>query len=152
LGTRDSELAAVFSDGQLIDSKMAGKGFSVALFAHKLRRRLWSEYLHLDEMDPSLTDPVCDACYHGILRTTAQWNSKLYLKVFPYLPNDEIITLVQLESVRKNAQIRNSDWEQLRREVKGYLIEFSLHFLRKESLRPPTTSITVSAVDRAIFQ
>ncbi|KAJ7696033.1 phospholipase D [Mycena rosella] len=47
-GDRDSELAAVIRDTDLIDGSMAGKPFKVGRFAHSLRVRLMREHLGVD--------------------------------------------------------------------------------------------------------
>ncbi|KAJ8519021.1 hypothetical protein ONZ45_g3982 [Pleurotus djamor] len=47
-GDRDSELAAVIRDTDLIDCTMAGKPFKVGRFAHSLRVRLMREHLGID--------------------------------------------------------------------------------------------------------
>ncbi|KAJ6584781.1 phospholipase D [Mycena capillaripes] len=47
-GDRDSELAAVIRDTDLIDCTMAGKPFQVGRFAHTLRVRLMREHLGVD--------------------------------------------------------------------------------------------------------
>ncbi|KAH7340733.1 hypothetical protein B0J17DRAFT_694350 [Rhizoctonia solani] len=47
-GDRDSELAAVIRDTDMIDSRMAGKPFKVGRFAHTLRVRLMREHLGVD--------------------------------------------------------------------------------------------------------
>ncbi|KAF8610545.1 phospholipase D [Ceratobasidium sp. AG-I] len=47
-GDRDSELASVIRDTDMIDSRMAGKPFKVGRFAHTLRVRLMREHLGVD--------------------------------------------------------------------------------------------------------
>lgn len=47
-GDRDSELACVIRDTDMIDSTMAGKPFKVGRFAHSLRVRLMREHLGID--------------------------------------------------------------------------------------------------------
>ncbi|CAD6983616.1 unnamed protein product [Tilletia controversa] len=47
-GSRDSELAVVIRDMELIDGKMAGQPFKVGPFAHSLRLRLMREHMGLD--------------------------------------------------------------------------------------------------------
>ncbi|CAL1712514.1 unnamed protein product [Somion occarium] len=47
-GDRDSELAAVIRDTDMIDSTMAGKPYKVGRFAHTLRVRLMREHLGID--------------------------------------------------------------------------------------------------------
>ncbi|KAF8349296.1 phospholipase D, partial [Amanita rubescens] len=47
-GERDSELAAIIKDTDLVDGMMAGKRFKVGRFAHSLRLRLMREHLGMD--------------------------------------------------------------------------------------------------------
>ncbi|OAX33335.1 phospholipase D [Rhizopogon vinicolor AM-OR11-026] len=47
-GDRDSEIAAVIRDTDMIDGTMAGKPFKVGRFAHSLRMRLMREHLGVD--------------------------------------------------------------------------------------------------------
>ncbi|KAG8922064.1 Phospholipase D1 [Tulasnella sp. 417] len=47
-GDRDSELAVVVRDTDMIDGKMAGKPFKVGRFAHTLRIRLMREHVGID--------------------------------------------------------------------------------------------------------
>ncbi|KAG2065325.1 phospholipase D [Suillus decipiens] len=47
-GDRDSEIAAVIRDTDLIDGTMAGKPFKVGRFAHSLRMRLMREHVGVD--------------------------------------------------------------------------------------------------------
>jgi len=48
LGSRDSEVAAVVRDTELISSYMAGREYKVGRFAHTLRLRLMREHLGID--------------------------------------------------------------------------------------------------------
>lgn len=62
-GDRDSELAAVIRDTDMIDGTMAGRPFKFGRFAHTLRVRLMREHLGvdvdaLDEEDLMAHDPV----------------------------------------------------------------------------------------------
>ncbi|KAJ7600958.1 phospholipase D [Mycena floridula] len=62
-GDRDSEIAAVIRDTDMIDCTMAGKPFQVGRFAHSLRVRLMREHLGVDvdalyEADLMANDPV----------------------------------------------------------------------------------------------
>ncbi|TFY72827.1 hypothetical protein EVG20_g164 [Dentipellis fragilis] len=65
-GDRDSELAAVIRDTDMIDGTMAGKPFKVGRFAHTLRVRLMREHIGidvdaLDEEDLLKQEPVKEA-------------------------------------------------------------------------------------------
>ncbi|KAI0338902.1 phospholipase D [Trametopsis cervina] len=62
-GDRDSEIAAVIRDTDMIDGSMAGKPFKVGRFAHTLRVRLMREHLGVDvdamyEEDLMASEPV----------------------------------------------------------------------------------------------
>ncbi|TFK52257.1 phospholipase D [Heliocybe sulcata] len=62
-GDRDSEIAAVIRDTDLIDSTMAGQPYKVGRFAHTLRVRLMREHLGvdvdaMDEDDLMASEPV----------------------------------------------------------------------------------------------
>ncbi|KAL5118780.1 Phospholipase D1 [Pleosporales sp. CAS-2024a] len=48
LGSRDSEIAAVVRDAEVIDSYMAGQPYKVGKFPHTLRMRLMREHLGVD--------------------------------------------------------------------------------------------------------
>lgn len=48
LGSRDSEIAAIVRDTEMIPSQMAGEDYEVAKFAHDLRVRLMREHLGID--------------------------------------------------------------------------------------------------------
>ncbi|KZP31489.1 phospholipase D [Athelia psychrophila] len=62
-GDRDSELAAVIRDTDMIDGSMAGKPYKVGRFAHSLRVRLMREHIGVDvdavpEADLMASEPV----------------------------------------------------------------------------------------------
>ncbi|KAG8970123.1 Phospholipase D1 [Tulasnella sp. 419] len=62
-GDRDSELAAVVRDTDMIESRMAGKPYKVGRFAHTLRLRLMREHVGIDvdalaEQDLVASQPV----------------------------------------------------------------------------------------------
>lgn len=62
-GDRDSEIAAVIRDTDMIDCTMAGKPYKVGRFAHTLRVRLMREHIGVDvdalyEEDLMASDPV----------------------------------------------------------------------------------------------
>ncbi|KAI9658162.1 MAG: Phospholipase D1 [Alyxoria varia] len=48
LGSRDSEVAAIVHDTELLESKMAGEPYQVGRFPHTLRMRLMREHLGID--------------------------------------------------------------------------------------------------------
>lgn len=59
-GDRDSEIAAVIRDTDMIESTMGGKPFKVGRFAHTLRVRLMREHVGVD-VDALTEDPIAHA-------------------------------------------------------------------------------------------
>ncbi|UZJ56005.1 hypothetical protein CBS101457_005325 [Exobasidium rhododendri] len=74
-GDRDSELACVIRDTDMIDSTMGGKPFKVGRFAHTLRIRLMKEHLGLDvdEVDQEAAD-LQDVRPEKMLDEDDQWD------------------------------------------------------------------------------
>src|SRR6201999_1503135 len=48
LGSRDSEVAAIVEDADMLPGRMAGEPYMVSRFAHEFRMRLMREHLGLD--------------------------------------------------------------------------------------------------------
>ncbi|KAG8909007.1 Phospholipase D1 [Tulasnella sp. 403] len=71
-GDRDSELACVVRDTDMIDSRMAGKPYRVGRFAHTLRIRLMREHLGVD----------VDALYEEDLMATQAMNKAEDIKTW----------------------------------------------------------------------
>ena len=64
-GDRDSELAAIIRDTDMIDSTMAGQPYKVGRFAHTLRMRLMREHvgIDVDALDGVQRDRRFNDCY-----------------------------------------------------------------------------------------
>ncbi|KAL6070882.1 Phospholipase [Balamuthia mandrillaris] len=152
-GTRDSEICVVVEQEEkdFIPSTMGGQPFMVSPFAHSLRRRLWEDYLgaHSDAaLCEMIADPVADDVYFGQWLHVSQKNTETYLMMFRSLP-DEIYTLSGLEERKQlEAQCRKEitvesleEWDlqtlaKLKDNVKGFLVQFPLHFLKDEQMSP----------------
>ncbi|OAV88495.1 hypothetical protein PTTG_00875 [Puccinia triticina 1-1 BBBD Race 1] len=65
-GDRDSELACVIRDTDMIDSKMAGKPYKVGRFAHTMRVRLMREHLGIDVDAMDAEDANMDLIDHQV--------------------------------------------------------------------------------------
>ncbi|KAI9105816.1 hypothetical protein DFS34DRAFT_601037 [Phlyctochytrium arcticum] len=110
MGSRDSELAIVMTDTAAVPTKMAGQPFSASRFPLALRLRLFHEHLgipfpealtdvfdstatHLPASsytsDPSILDPVSDACWDK-WQTTLDVNTRTLRHVFHVVPDDTV--------------------------------------------------------------
>ena len=99
LGSRDSEVAAIVTDQEMIPSLMGGKPYDVGTFPHTLRMRLMREHLGIDvddiyrreceaekafqdeEMeriyrDEFITPPETPTAAHGLTEENLQYNSE----------------------------------------------------------------------------
>ncbi|MBW0478538.1 hypothetical protein O181_018253 [Austropuccinia psidii MF-1] len=73
-GDRDSELACVIRDTDMIDGKMAGKPYKVGRFAHTMRVRLMREHLGIDVDALDAEEANMDLIDHQV--TNAHLNSQ----------------------------------------------------------------------------
>ncbi|MES1910524.1 MAG: hypothetical protein MHM6MM_003104 [Cercozoa sp. M6MM] len=100
LGSRDSELAVVVEDEDIVPSFFANRRIAVARAVRDLRLRLWQEHLGVpDETVPSLVDVGTDDVYHGVWRATALRNTRLFERVFPSIASDRWRTLEEWRRV-----------------------------------------------------
>ncbi|KAI9312755.1 hypothetical protein BX666DRAFT_1986220 [Dichotomocladium elegans] len=111
-GDRDSEIALLVEDQEMIPSRMNGRYFEAAKFAATLRRQLWKEHLGLlpaqtteeitdamrplpvpqvdhtgTEEDRLVMDPLADETQR-LLIDTAKTNTDAFREVFHCVPDD----------------------------------------------------------------
>ncbi|XP_048135350.1 phospholipase D zeta 1 isoform X4 [Rhodamnia argentea] len=161
LGSRDSEIAVLIEDKELVDSTMGGIPWKAGKFSQSLRLSLWSEHLglHAGEVN-QIIDPVVDSTYKDIWMATAKTNTAIYQDVFSCIPNDLIHSRVAIRensahwkekighttidlgiAPEKLESFHNGDMNRtdpmLRLEsVRGHLVSFPLDFMCREDLRP----------------
>ncbi|CAN1281297.1 Phospholipase D zeta 1 [Linum perenne] len=161
LGSRDSEIAVIIEDKELVDSAMGGKPWKAGKFSLSLRVSLWSEHLGLrgGEMK-QIFDPVIDTTYRDIWTATARANTSIYQDVFSCIPNDLIHSRAALRQSLSSwkeklghttidlgiapetlesyltGDIKGTSPSERLEGVKGHLVSFPLDFMCKEDLRP----------------
>ncbi|ORY93035.1 hypothetical protein BCR43DRAFT_496218 [Syncephalastrum racemosum] len=115
-GDRDSEIAMVVEDQDMIPSRMNGKDYEAARFAATLRRELWKEHLGLlkeenpldevnnamlplpvpqidnteSEEDQLVMDPLDDETW-ALFTETAATNTAAFRHVFRSVPDDSVL-------------------------------------------------------------
>lgn len=131
-GTRDSEIAALVTDLEKIDTTMDGVPVRVAKFAYTMRMRLWKCHLGIqyDEgMVNQIKDPVCDATYHGIWRSIAAQNTALYVEVFGIgIPE----ACGKVEELNRLKEVSKEEGEALFK-TKGFLVEYPFRLLKEDA-------------------
>ncbi|KAK7562526.1 hypothetical protein IWX49DRAFT_138043 [Phyllosticta citricarpa] len=93
LGFRDSEVAAIVRDYDMIDSMMGGKPYKVSKFAHSLRMRLMREHLGLD-VDCIIEDAQSEVYQSDLSRpSTAESNPTIEQQLIEnkYRAEEELI-------------------------------------------------------------
>lgn len=115
-GDRDSEIALVVEDKDMIPSKINGHDYEVGRFATQLRRKLWKEHLGLipdapsdkvhddmlplpvpqiDTLDSEEDLIVQDPLNHDTLElwnSTAKVNTEVFREIFHCVPDDNVTT------------------------------------------------------------
>ncbi|CAH3154344.1 unnamed protein product, partial [Porites lobata] len=139
-GERDSEVAVIIEDLDMLDGKMNGVDFKVGTFAHSLRCDLFKEHLGLlddneDEFEIAIRDPLANSFIKGV-RERAEINTVNFLTVFgPGLFPREGIKDLEVLKRYKSIPLPRPDSHTARRllkNIKGNLVNYPCTFLVKE--------------------
>jgi phospholipase D1/2 len=131
LGNRDSEIAVVITDKLKIDSIIDGLPVQVSKFAHSLRMHLFQEFTQCEDLS-LLVDPLSEK-FWNFWKTTAENNTFWYRHVFRCVPDNNVQKIDQLDEFERGGSLH--EYQKLNENVKGFLVEFPLDFLKKESLK-----------------
>ncbi|KAI8361792.1 hypothetical protein EDC96DRAFT_512537 [Choanephora cucurbitarum] len=156
LGNRDSEIAMLIEDTEMVPSYMDGKEYKAAKFAHTLRMQLFKEHLGLLDHDwDSLLDETVDLkeakvldplyCHQGLWNTTARNNTLIYRDLFRCVPDDTVHTFEQhrrfLPDPNKvphghvaNPELHGRDIRQRLEKIRGHLVQFPFDYLKDENM------------------
>ncbi|XP_071792238.1 phospholipase D1-like isoform X2 [Asterias amurensis] len=141
LGKRDSELAVLIEDTEMIPSRMNGEEYMAGKLGYGLREWLFKEHLGVlsGKGDIDMTDPVCDAFYQGVVMNTATKNTDIYEKVFRCLPSDKVTSSAALHEYKKVPPLAKKNPAAASRQLKGirgFITWIPLDFLKNENLEP----------------
>jgi phospholipase D1/2 len=131
VGKHDSEIAMVINDHEKVQSILAGKNRMVSKKALELRKTIFKEILGTSD-ENLLADPVSDG-FLNYLKNTAARNSEIYKHVFRCVPDDEVQRFSYFREFSQQA--RPEDYNKFKNEIRGFLVNFPLHFLYDEDLR-----------------
>ena len=143
LGYRDSEVAVIFEDAEMIDGKMNDQHFQVGKFSHSLRCHLIREHLGLLDdgeyatSDIKVDDPLAAA---NLLLNVAENNNFIYERVFggKITPTNHVWNLEELESRSKIFGLADYDLNEAKKELdnlQGSIVSYPVLFL-KDILKP----------------
>ena len=149
LGDRDSEVAVIIQDNDMVEGKMNGQPYQVGTFCHSLRCHLLKEHLGLlsemNETPPNVTveDPLTSALHRAVSKL-AKENTCIFERVFGgrVLPTDKASNLDELKKWKSVSGVAD-DHDSLERATKeldaiqGRIVLFPQFFLT-EGLKTPS--------------
>lgn len=159
LGERDSELAVLINPNELseedyLESIINGEKKIVSKMAYEFRVNLMKIHLGISKDDPEfdlLNDPLNDDLFKLILKR-AHMNTVLYREIFKVIPDDIYETFEEFKYAYKDTcshciEIMREKYASLKNEIKGFLVEFPIGFLKKENLNRGFTKENLVNVD-----
>ncbi|XP_065882686.1 phospholipase D2-like [Dysidea avara] len=144
-GKRDSEVAVMFEDAEMIDGKMNGRHFEVGKFSHSLRCHLMREHLGLldkkkyEASDIKVEDPL-DTTFRDLISVAAENNGVIYETVFggKVTPTNHVWNFKDLKNYQSKHGLAKCDPESAKKELdalQGSLVTYPVLFL-KDVLEP----------------
>ncbi|XP_055086056.1 phospholipase D1 isoform X2 [Periophthalmus magnuspinnatus] len=144
LGKRDSEVAVIVEDSEMMDSLMDGQPYKAGKYALSLRLECFRMILGANN-DPSIdvSDPLSDTFYKEVWMSICARNATIYQKVFRCLPSSDVRNITELESYLSKPGLDKEDPARAREELKkirGFAVQFPMQFLAEQNLLPPIGS------------
>ena len=130
VGEHDSEIAVVISDSNKIDSVLDGANVLVSKTVFDFRMKIFNEFL--GECKQKDIVDVLSESFRKEWEGTAYNNTQKYKAVFGCYPDDDMTTYESIKKLQREAKINL--YPRIKKEFKGFLVEFPLHFLEQENL------------------
>ena len=137
LGDRDSEVAVMIEDVDLIDGTMNNQPYQVGKFSHSLRCHLLKEHLCvLNGHEFDVEDPLRSSFYNGILDQATK-NTQIYEQVFRgrILPTDQVRTSQDLKQWQSKEAVSPEEAGKELSKIRGHIVIWPSLFL-KDELKP----------------
>ncbi|KAJ8409628.1 hypothetical protein AAFF_G00230290 [Aldrovandia affinis] len=144
LGKRDSEVAVIVEDTEMVTSVMDGEEYQAGKFGLQLRLECFNMILGAFS-DPTIdvSDPISDRFYKEVWMSTSARNATIYEKVFRCLPSSLVRNRLELEDFLSKPGLDKEDppraLEELKK-IRGFLVQFPLYFLSEQNLMPSVGS------------
>uniref|UniRef100_A0A2D4H4Y6 Uncharacterized protein n=3 Tax=Micrurus TaxID=8634 RepID=A0A2D4H4Y6_MICCO len=139
LGKRDSEMAVIVEDTNMVASVMDGEDFKAGRFAQSLRLQCFRVVLGSSIDLNDIQDPISDKFFKEVWVATAARNATIFEKVFRCLPSDEVNNLAHLRDFISKPKLACENPTKATEELKkirGFLVQFCFRFLDEENLLP----------------
>ena len=137
-GPRDSEFCALIKEKRTEYVTINGRKTKITRFGSSLRKALLSEHLGINKHDVRLNDPTSDEL-HKLIWDTARKNTDLFRQIFMCYPDDyytKFSMIPNKNSMQNKAQefSLKKNYEEIKNQIVGHIVEFPLHFLEEEQL------------------
>ena len=153
LGDRDSEVAVIIQDKEMMEGKMNGRPYQVGKFSHSLRCHLLKEHLGLlsettaTSLNIKVEDPLTSS-FHSTVLELAEENTRIFESVFQgrILPTNEVRNFDELKEWQSLSGVADHNLEQATKEldeIQGRIVLFPQLFL-KDCLKPSSFMARVS--------
>ncbi|KAK5898012.1 hypothetical protein CgunFtcFv8_015466 [Champsocephalus gunnari] len=144
LGKRDSEVAVIVEDSEMVPSVMDGQEYQAGKYALQLRLECFRMILGANT-DPSIdvSDPISETFFKEVWTATSARNATVYQKVFRSLPSSDVRNILDLEGFLAVPGLCTEDparAQEKLKKIRGFLVQFPLDFLCEENLLPPIGS------------
>ncbi|KAI4806430.1 hypothetical protein KUCAC02_017256 [Chaenocephalus aceratus] len=144
LGKRDSEVAVIVEDSEMVPSVMDGQEYQAGKYALQLRLECFRMILGANT-DPSIdvSDPISETFFKEVWTATSARNATVYQKVFRSLPSSDVRNILDLGGFLAVPGLCTEDparAQEKLKKIRGFLVQFPLDFLCEENLLPPIGS------------
>ncbi|KAF3836408.1 hypothetical protein F7725_028966 [Dissostichus mawsoni] len=144
LGKRDSEVAVIVEDSEMVPSVMDGQEYQAGKYALQLRLECFRMILGANT-DPSIdvSDPISETFFKEVWTATSARNATIYQKVFRSLPSSDVRNILDLEGFLAVPGLCTEDparAQEKLKKIRGFLVQFPLDFLCEQNLLPPIGS------------
>ncbi|XP_073482328.1 phospholipase D1 isoform X2 [Aquarana catesbeiana] len=140
MGKRDSEMAVIIQDTEMVPSVMDGKDYQAGKFALSLRMHCFRLLLGcLNDPSTNIQDPVSDRFFKEVWVATSARNTTIFDKVFRCLPSDEVLNFFHLPEFLSKSALASQDRTKAQEEVqriRGFVVQLPFLFLSGENLLP----------------
>ena len=150
LGDRDSEVAVIIQDNEMMEGKMNGRPYQVGKFSHSLRCHVLKEHLGLlsertaTPLNIKVEDPLTSA-FHSTVLKLAEENTRIFESVFQgrILPTNKVRNFDELKEWKSRSDVADHYLELPK--IQGRIVLFPQFFL-EDCLKP--SSFTARAKDK----
>ena len=126
-GDRDSEIAVVIEDTNLVESRMGGRTVSVGQQIQSFRTQLFMEHFGFTQQE---SVDVLQA--RSSIAQRARRNTEIYREVFACYPDDNVHKISELEQFKETANPEK--YQALKQDIQGFAVEWPTDFLKNEDL------------------